>query len=437
MSDEQKLNKSIEFKTIDDEKGAVEAVFSVYNNLDSDGDVVIPGAIKSGFKDNQVPMVFAHKWDQPIGKGVIETHDDKAVFKGSFFMGTEAGKEAYNLAKEMGDLQEWSFGFRINDYEVAPFQKDGLDEVEARYLKDLEVFEVSPVLVGANRETYTLAIKSGEEAVYENSNIEKAANPKDVFDNPAEAMERSKKLSCAIGVHTHKLDDGKEVFMPCKTHEEYDEAIGNSDKPKEKDLDPNEEENSCNCNCEKEDSQEGEEKVSENESLLTGKRFSEEVKDVLAALESLIVRAKAIEVLRSKDGRTLSERASSALRAVQEDLNDAWTEIDDILVEATTKPKTEEVVETPEAVVEETQAVEVEEEISEDVEIEEAEAEIIEVEEEVSTEEEEVEVIEEVVEAEVSEASVEDADDEIEALFAESQNLITESILVELDEDEV
>ena len=173
MSENHKVNKSIEFKTVDDEKGAVEAVFSVYNNLDSDGDVVIPGAIKSGFKDNQVPMVFAHKWDQPIGKGVIETDDDKAIFKGSFFMGTEAGKEAYNLAKEMGDLQEWSFGFRINDYEVAPFTKDGSDEVDARYLKDLEVFEVSPVLVGANRETYTLAIKSGEEAIYESSNVPK------------------------------------------------------------------------------------------------------------------------------------------------------------------------------------------------------------------------------------------------------------------------
>ena len=57
------------------------------------------------------------------------------------------------------------------------------------------------------------------------------------------------------------------------------------------------------------------------------------------------MRAKAIEVLRSKDGRTLSERASSALRAVQEDLNDAWTEIDDILVEAS-KPEAE--VETSE-----------------------------------------------------------------------------------------
>ena len=418
---EDKSNKSIEFKTIDDEKGSVEAVFSVYNTLDTDGDVVIPGAIKSGFKNNQVPMVFAHKWDQPIGKGVIDTDDDKATFRGSFFMETEAGKEAYNLAKEMGDLQEWSFGFRINDYEVAPFAKDGQDEVDVRYLKDLEVFEVSPVLVGANRETYTLAIKSGEEAVYESDNLneEKAALAQDMFDNPGEAMNRSKELSCAVGVHTTEMD-GKEVFMPCKTHAEYEEAI----KDDKKDLDS--EDNT------EEVLEESQEKVSEEESLPTGKRFSEEVKDVLAALESLIVRAKAIEVLRSKDGRTLSERASSALRAVQEDLNDAWTEIDDILVDATseTEATTEEpAVDNP---VEETQGstvVEAEEteeaEIDEEAEIEESEVEVEEV----------IEVEEE--EAETEEVVLEEVDEEIEALFAESQGLIADSILVELDDEEV
>ena len=418
---ENKSNKSIEFKTVDDEKGSVEAVFSVYNTLDTDGDVVIPGAIKSGFKNNQVPMVFAHKWDQPIGKGVIDTDDDKATFRGSFFMETEAGKEAYNLAKEMGDLQEWSFGFRINDYEVAPFQKDGQDEVDVRYLKDLEVFEVSPVLVGANRETYTLAIKSGEEAVYESNNLdeEKAAIATDMFDNPGEAMNRSKELSCAVGVHTTEVD-GKEVFMPCKTHAEYEEAI----KDDKKDLDSEE--------STEEVLEENQEKVSEEESLPTGKRFSEEVKDVLAALESLIVRAKAIEVLRSKDGRTLSERASSALRAVQEDLNDAWTEIDDILGDATSEVEgaTEETVqdnpveETQGSTVTETEEA-VEPEIDEDAEIEESEVEVEDV----------IEVEEE--EAETEEVVLEEVDEEIEALFAESQGLIADSILVELDDEEV
>ena len=148
-----------------------------------------------------------------------------------------------------------------------------------------------------------------------------------------------------------------------------------------KSLDPEEEEKTDGCcggGC-KESSDEGEEKVSEEESLPTGKRFSEEVKDVLAALESLIVRAKAIEVLRSKDGRTLSERASSALRAVQEDLNDAWTEIDDILVDATseTEATTEEpAVDNPveetqgSTVVESEETVEVEAETNTEVEAE-------------------------------------------------------------------
>ncbi len=61
----------------------------------------------------------------------------------------------------------------------------------------------------------------------------KYANTEDVFDNPGEAMERSKELSCAIGVHTHEMD-GDTVYMPCKTHSEYEEATkpSKSEKPK-------------------------------------------------------------------------------------------------------------------------------------------------------------------------------------------------------------
>ena len=418
-----KFTKSVEFKTTDDEQGNVEAVFSVFNNLDSDGDVVLPGAIKSGFKDDQVPMVFAHKWDQPIGKGKIVQEDDKAVFKGKFFMGTEAGKEAYNLAKEMGDLQEWSFGFRINDYEVADFQKDGESVGDVRYLKDLEVYEVSPVLVGANRQTYTLAIKSGEEAIYESSSEEKAANDEDIFDNEEDAKKRGKELGCE-GAHTHEVD-GKTVYMPCATHTVYEQAIKD-----EKDLSED---------TEVVETEVSEEKVSEEESSLQGVRFSDEVKEVLAALESLIVRTKAISVLRSKDGRSLSAKAESALRAVQSDLDDAWQELDEILGQEDDAPEAEidteaevaeaevPVAEDSEApVAEETEAEETEEEVTEEETIEVEEVEDSQSEDEVATEEVEEEVVE-----------LEEVDAEFEALFAEAQATIADSIIVELDDDEV
>ena len=74
------------------------------------------------------------------------------------------------------------------------------------------------------------------EAMYErgddlHSPEEKAALDEDIFDNPGEAMNRSKELSCAIGVHTHDVN-GKTVFMPCKTHDEYEEAIKDKTKSK-------------------------------------------------------------------------------------------------------------------------------------------------------------------------------------------------------------
>lgn len=413
-----------------EEKGSVEAVFSVYNNVDSDGDVVVPGAVKSGFANNQVPMVFAHKWDQPIGKGVIEEKEDSAVFKGSFFMDTEAGKEAYNLVKSMGDLQQWSFGFRVNDSEVGKLQKDD-SETQARFLKDLTVYEVSPVLVGANQETYTLAIKTGEDTVYEAKGEvteEKVALDQDVFDNEEDAKKRGKELGCE-GSHAHEVD-GKEVFMPCSTHEQYEELVAE----KEADIEetPAEDEKgygNCDYNdsgkCAKEKEKDLE--VSKNESSMTGKRFSEEVKDVLAALDDLISRTKAIGILREKDGRKLSKEATTALRAVQDDLNDAWEELDEVISQVGKVPEVTDEIEAieEEAPVTEEEATEVvseevSEEITEDVEIEEAEV--------------EVEVAEE---EEVSEdATEEEVDDSIDEVILQAQVQMTESLIAEQEIDE-
>lgn len=53
---------------------------------------------------------------------------------------------------------------------------------------------------------------------------EKAEIRKDVFDNPGEAQARAKEIGCS-GIHTHD-ENGKTIFMPCKTHEEYRDATG-------------------------------------------------------------------------------------------------------------------------------------------------------------------------------------------------------------------
>mgnify|MGYP003148793300 FL=1 len=526
MQEREIKNINLEFK--EDGEGKVSAVFSVFNNLDSDGDVVVPGAIKSRAKSGMVPMVWAHKWDMPIGKGIITEDGDKATFQGEFFMDTDSGQEAYKLVKNMGDLQQWSFGYRVNDSEYGKMKKDNSDdEQDVRYLKDLTVFEVSPVLVGANQDTYTMAIKSNKELleemvkdgteknedIYEdNFSEEKAANPKDVFDNPGEAMNRSKELSCAVGVHTHKVN-GKNVFMPCKTHDEYEDAINGGDKghtpqqhvmqdlgtiaedmkdilknlPKDEDadlpswwvdkvkeiakginevrdqlLDPQPEkdlqtiyEDPAKALAEatelgkvvniveidgksyyKVDSEE--EDVEED----VKQSFSQQVTDVLAAFNDLMARATAIAMLRAKDGRRLGMKATDALRSVQEDLTDAWAEVDEFItnfgadeqanLEEVVEEPTEEPVEESEAEVAEAELVEEPAEEVEVIEPEETEEEE-ENQEEVEAEPAEVPVGES--EEEVAEAEVEEIDDESEELWAEGQAIIADSLEADLIEE--
>jgi len=386
--------KSIDLEIKNDEKGEVAAVFSIFDKIDSDGDIVRAGSIKSGFKSGDVPMVWAHKWDMPIGKGQITQDDDKATFKGQFFMDTESGKEAYNLVKAMGDLQQWSFGFKVDDSEYGKLKKDGEEEQDVRYLKGLTVYEVSPVLVGANQETYTMAIKSNTEL------LEDIADAKSVMTtesmNQPDPEEEEVEEAPA---EEETIDEVDTEFEEVAEDAEAEEIAEETAEEEEKDL-----------------------KVSEE----VNRTFSEEVKDVLAALENLITRAKAISSLREKDGRKLGAKATEALRTVQDDLSDAWAELDSFVDEFGDEEVSESEVDeqpTDEGEVDENNGV-VDEAI--DVEVEE------EIQDENSSEEEEAEETPVSEASEESEDNSELADEEFDAEWVEGQRLIAETVDIEV-----
>ena len=231
---ESKERKNIAPIFSDEVEGKVESVFSVFNTIDTDGDVVLPNSIKSGYGVKGVAMVWGHDWKDLIGKGEIVQDENKATFKGEFFMDTERGRQAYNTVKAMGDLQQWSFGYEVLDSENGKFQKDNT-EVDVRYLKDLKVWEVSPVLVGANQETYTLSVK--------------------------------------------------------------------------------------------EQSEETEEKEQKQD----GKRFTEEIEEVLTALISVTQRAKELTALRLQKNKKLSESAYDSLTSLQDEIQDIYNDLDSLL----------------------------------------------------------------------------------------------------------
>lgn len=149
------MEKDPEFKQVQvktDDQGQVSAVIATFGVIDRDEDIVEPTAFKTG---QEVAIVWSHDWSNPIGKGTIQTSATEAIFSGQFFMDTQAGQEAYKTVKAMGDLQEWSWGFR-----TLKSNWEQREDQMIRHLVECEVFEVSPVLKGAGIGTRTLAIKS-------------------------------------------------------------------------------------------------------------------------------------------------------------------------------------------------------------------------------------------------------------------------------------
>jgi HK97 family phage prohead protease len=145
---------AIEIKE-DGKPGEFRAVFSTFNVIDKDRDVTLPGAFKEGQK---VRIAYwGHRWqDLPVGRGEIHADEEKAWVDGRFFMDTEAGKETYLTVKNLDELQEWSYGYDILDASQGKFEDQNV-----QFLRSLEVYEVSPVLLGAGVDTRTEFIKEG------------------------------------------------------------------------------------------------------------------------------------------------------------------------------------------------------------------------------------------------------------------------------------
>lgn len=136
-----------------DEPGSFRATIATFNVVDKDGDVTEPGAFKVGQKVKIA--AWGHAWgDLPVGRGVIGADDEKAWVDGQFFLETEHGKQTYLTVKELDDLQEWSYGYYVEEYSFGKF-----DEQHVRFLKLLDVVEASPVMVGAGEGTGTDRIK--------------------------------------------------------------------------------------------------------------------------------------------------------------------------------------------------------------------------------------------------------------------------------------
>lgn len=159
------LDIQFEYKAEEEEKGMFSGYGSIFGNKDLGNDVVVEGAFaksigKKGAR--AVKMLYQHRQDEPIGvfDEIIEDRRGLKV-KGRLAMGTQRGREVYELMK-MGALDGLSIGYRVD-----PKGAEYDDKGKRRYLKSVDLMEISAVTFPMNPRARVQAVKGTERTVRE------------------------------------------------------------------------------------------------------------------------------------------------------------------------------------------------------------------------------------------------------------------------------
>lgn len=168
---------------IDEGKGEVTAVFSVFGNIDSYKDRIMPGAFAKTFQErgHKVAVLDNHSTistGDVVGKTIslreLKQGEVPPEITARFPMATGAAeivskfepdpqKDARSAATfyrlKNGWVKDWSFGYDAKDYDYSEEVLDGKSE-SIRNLRTIKLYEVSPVIWGANDGAMTTGVKT-------------------------------------------------------------------------------------------------------------------------------------------------------------------------------------------------------------------------------------------------------------------------------------
>lgn len=146
------------FKDVDNKKGIVTGYFASFNNVDSDGDIIVKGAFSKSIGDMgpqsnnpRIKHLLNHNVDQPLGV-ILSLNEDTKGLAYESQIGTHALGMDFIKMVESGLITEHSIGYSVIDSEKGK---------EARILKKLMLMEGSSLTAwGANHLTPLTGMKS-------------------------------------------------------------------------------------------------------------------------------------------------------------------------------------------------------------------------------------------------------------------------------------
>lgn len=181
---EHKNFASLGLKVIDADQGIVEHIITVFGVLDYTNDISHPGSFTKTLAERGQktlvldmhnytsvmdvlgkPLQIAEIPREQLPPAVLNEFPEatggvKATTQ--FFMDTPEGKGAFIRLKRDG-IREWSYGYDALDVDFETVQDKGGNDVNARNLRTVKLYEYGPVLWGAVPGTATLSAKGQEE----------------------------------------------------------------------------------------------------------------------------------------------------------------------------------------------------------------------------------------------------------------------------------
>ena len=168
----------------DEKAGIVKGYASVFNNVDSDNDIIKSGAYKKTIAENgrRVKYLYQHDMDKPIGKMLNLEEDEKGLVFEAEIAKTQLGMDVIELIKA-GVITENSVG-------ILPIQKEMVNG--RREINEVKLYEVSAVTLAANDQAMILDVKGNvdqEKVIKRYDNIARLIRKGNISDELGYALE--------------------------------------------------------------------------------------------------------------------------------------------------------------------------------------------------------------------------------------------------------
>jgi HK97 family phage prohead protease len=149
------MSSPIACKSLDD-NGRFAGYASVFNSVDRQDDVMLPGAFTQTLAEKPIShmtVLWQHQWHEPVGITHQLFEDAHGLYiEGQLLLDVARAREAYSLIRA-GAVSGMSIGYRPIQYRHDP-------DSGIRYLQSVELFEISLVTLPAHPDARISTVKA-------------------------------------------------------------------------------------------------------------------------------------------------------------------------------------------------------------------------------------------------------------------------------------